>query len=212
MESSDPDQLLVERVRRGDTDAWRDLIDRYEGRLTSYVECRLGRRPICEDIVQETFIGFLNSLPNYDGSRPLENYLFTICAYKLTDHLRREGRRPTIPLSRRDESSTQWELPGPAERASSRARSGERRRWEEAALVQTLRTQIGNWKSKGNWPKLKCLELLFVRGWANRDAAAALHLTEQQVANYKSDFITRTRSLLRRQQLPDDLFPELVDE
>ena len=45
------------------------------------------------------FLGFLNSLPNYDGRRPLESYLFSICAYKLTDHLRREGRRPAVPLS-----------------------------------------------------------------------------------------------------------------
>ena len=212
MERTDPDRLLVQRVREGDADAWRDLIDRFEGRLTAYVEGRLGRRPICEDIVQETFVGFLNSLPNYDGDRPLENYLYTICSYKLTDYLRREGRRPTIPLARRDRSATDWELPGPARRVSSVARSGERRHVEEEALVQSLKAQIGSWKSKRNWPKLKCLELLFVRGWANRDVAAELGLSEQQVANYKSDFISRTRSLLKRQDLPIDLFPELSDE
>ena len=73
-------------------DAWSDLISRYEGRLLAFVESRLGRRGASEDIVQEAFIGFLNSLPNYDGRRSLEGYLFSICAYKLTDHLRREGR------------------------------------------------------------------------------------------------------------------------
>ena len=48
--------------------------------------------------MQETFIGFLTSLPNFDERRPLEGYLFSIAAHKLTDYLRREGRRPTLPL------------------------------------------------------------------------------------------------------------------
>src|SRR6185369_15484942 len=88
----DADSLLIERIRRGESDAWNELIERYEGRLLAFVESRLGRRGPSEDIVQESFLGFLNSLPNYDGRRPLESYLFSICAYKLTDHLRREGR------------------------------------------------------------------------------------------------------------------------
>ena len=89
MTTPDADSLLIERIRRGESDAWNDLIDRYEGRLLAFVESRLGRRGPSEDIVQESFLGFLNSLPNYDGRRPLESYLFSICAYKLTDHLRR---------------------------------------------------------------------------------------------------------------------------
>ena len=94
-DATDADRLLVECIRRGNGDAWSELISRYEGRLLAFVESRLARRGPPEDIVQESFIGFLTSLPNYDGRRPLESYLFSICAYKLTDHLRREGRRPT---------------------------------------------------------------------------------------------------------------------
>ena len=98
-ESENPDAELVQRIRDGDTTAWGDLIAQYQGRLLAFAESRLRRRQVSEDVVQETFIGFLNSLPNFDGKRPLESYLFSICAYKLTDHLRREGRRPSIPLS-----------------------------------------------------------------------------------------------------------------
>ena len=90
------DTLLVERIRKGDTDAWCDLIARYEVRLLAFAESRLGRRAPSEDVVQETFIGFLHSLPNYDFKRSLEAFLFAICTYKLTDHLRGEGRRPTV--------------------------------------------------------------------------------------------------------------------
>src|SRR3954467_832511 len=93
------DELLIARIRSGEQDAWSELIARFEGRLLAFVEGRLGRRSAGEDVVQETFLGFLTSLPNFEDSRPLESYLFSIAAHKLTDHLRREGRRPTLPLS-----------------------------------------------------------------------------------------------------------------
>lgn len=117
--ATETDRILVERIRAGDGDAWGDLISRYEGRLLAFVESRLGRRSASEDIVQEAFIGFLNSLPNYDGRRPLESYLFSICAYKLTDHMRREGRRPALPLSSTADSRGEWDLAASTRPASS---------------------------------------------------------------------------------------------
>ena len=210
--SRDADCLLVERIRRGEDDAWDDLIARYEGRLLAFVESRLGRRGPSEDIVQESFVGFLNSLPNYDGRRPLESYLFSICAYKLTDHLRREGRRPAVPLSSASDSTGDWQISDSARHASSIARSGERKGLEEKAIVDALREQIDRWREKGEWTKLMCAELLFVRGWANKDVAEELGITEQQVANYKFDFIARLRTLIKRQDLSAEVFPELYDD
>jgi RNA polymerase sigma-70 factor (ECF subfamily) len=205
----DADSLLIERIRRGEGDAWTELIARYEGRLLAFVESRLGRRGPSEDIVQESFLGFLNSLPNYDGRRPLESYLFSICAYKLTDHLRREGRRPAIPLSSASNSSGEWEISSGARHASSIARSGERKSLEERAIREALAEQISRWREKGEWTKLMCAELLFVRGWANKEAAEELSITEQQVANYKFDLLARLRTLIQRQDLSEDIFPEL---
>jgi RNA polymerase sigma-70 factor, ECF subfamily len=206
---SDIDRLLVQRIRDGDQDAWRDLIDRYEGRLLAFSESRLKRRAVSEDVVQETFVGFLNSLPNFDGRRSLESYLFSICAYKLTDHLRREGRRPVIPLSSHRDSQGDWDLPGSVRGASSIARSGERRRLEDRWLTEVIREQTERWKQRGDWTKLKCIELLFVRGWPNKDVAGQLDISEQQVANFKFDFLARLRTLLQRQGISEDVFPEL---
>lgn len=205
------DRLLVERIRKNDTDAWGDLIARYEGRLLAFVESRIGHRAVSEDIVQEAFIGFVRSLPNYDGGRPLESYLFSICAYKLTDHLRREGRRPAVPLSAGADTGGDWQIAGKARAASSIARSGERRGMEEDAIREALSEQVARWQTRGDWAKLKCIELLFVRGWANKVVAQELDLSEQQVANFKFDFIARMRSAIRKQGLSDEVFPELND-
>src|SRR5262245_49083916 len=121
------DALLVKQIRTGDEAAWNELITRFEGRLLAFVESRLRRRDVAEDVVQETLIGFLTSLPNYDAARSLESYLFSIAAHKLTDHLRREGRRPALPLSGGDSTSGEWNLPGKDRPASSIMRSREPR-------------------------------------------------------------------------------------
>ena len=207
------DRALIRRIRGGDTDAWNDLIGRYEGRLLAFVDSRLSNRSASEDIVQEAFIGFLNSLPNYDGNRSLESYLFSICAYKLTDHLRREGRRPAIPLSTGSETSgAQWQLKGKARPASSIARSGERKRIEELAIAEAISEMIAKWQEKGDFLKLKCIELLIVKGVSNKSTAGTLGITEQQVANYKFDFLSRLRTLIKRQGLSQEVFPELYQE
>jgi RNA polymerase sigma-70 factor, ECF subfamily len=208
-----PDTLLVEQIRAGQPDAWNVLIAQYEGRLLSFVDSRLHRRASSEDVVQETFIGFLTSLPNYDTRRPLESYLFSIAAHKLTDYLRREGRRPALPLSSTAASTGgTWDMPGGARPASSIARSGERRDLEEDALAHGIAEQINHWRKKGDWEKVKCMELLFVRGAANKEVSTALGISEQQVANFKFDFLDRLRKLVKQQRLSDDVFPELYQE
>jgi RNA polymerase sigma-70 factor (ECF subfamily) len=208
-----PDLLLVEQIRSGKPEAWTALIAQYEGRLLSFVESRVHKRAASEDVVQETFIGFLTSLPNYDQRRPLEGYLFSIAAHKLTDYLRREGRRPALPLSSTAHSSGgTWEMTGSARPASSIARSGERRALEEEALANCIAEQIGHWRAKGDWEKIKCMELLFVCGTPNKEVAEHLGITEQQVANFKFDFLARLRTLVKKQRLNEDVFPELYEE
>jgi RNA polymerase sigma-70 factor (ECF subfamily) len=211
--SSEADTYLVERIREGDADAWQALIDRYEGRLMAYTDSRIRNRATSEDIVQEAFVGFLISLPNYDGGRPLESYLFSICAYKLTDHLRREGRRPSIQMHRRGSSSGGGliEPVGGDRVASSIARSVERKEIEESAVREAITEQIDRWKGGDVWAKLKAIEMLFVRGLSNKEVAAELGLSEQQIANYKSDFQIRLRSIINRMSLDEGVFPELAE-
>ncbi len=211
-DSGEADSYLVQRIREGDSDAWQALIDRYEGRLMAYTDSRIRNRATSEDIVQEAFVGFLISLPNYDGARSLESYLFSICAYKMTDHLRREGRRPSIQMHRRGSSGSGLVEPVGGDRvASSIARSVERKEIEESAVREAISEQIQRWKSSDGWTKLRVIELLFVRGLPNKEVAAKTDLTEQQVANYKSDFQIRLRSIVRRMSLDEGVFPELAE-
>jgi RNA polymerase sigma-70 factor (ECF subfamily) len=206
--SASSEALLISRIRAGEADAWNEIIARYEGRLLGFVARRVANRAAAEDLVQETFVGFLNSLPNYDPDQALEGYLFSIAAHKLTDLLRHEGRRPTLPLVV-EESSDGWQPADRGRRASSIVRSRERHGLEETALVSALREMIAHWRRRGQWERLQCVELLCVRGWSNKEVAARLGISEQSVANYKFETIARLRAAVRGQGLPEEVFPEL---
>ena len=82
-EQKSADRYLVGQIRAGDEEAWNQLIARYSGRLVAFARRKLASPDDAEDVVQETFIGFVQSLPNFDESRSLETYLFAILRYQL---------------------------------------------------------------------------------------------------------------------------------
>ncbi len=209
--STESDRILIERIRGGDESAWDQLIERYEGRLQAFVERRIHDRTATEDVVQETFIGFLTSLPNFDESRGLQTYLFSIASYKLTDYLRKMGRHPLQHISNAPGDPLHQEL-DTRSRASSLARSHERRELESAALVRCLRQLLNEWRSRGDFLRVKVLELLFVKGMANKDVAAFLEIDDQKVANYRFDAVKRIKEFIRNAGLSPDVFPGLHPE
>ena len=185
MVDDEADRLLIARIRRGDDAAWTECINRFEGRLLAFVESRVRNRSASEDIVQETFLGFLVSLPNYDERTPLDSFLFAIAAHKLMDHLRREGRRPSLSLGNKTSSGSPTDPPARGRPVSSLVRSQERRGTEDRILREALQTLVREWIAQQQFERLKCVELLFVLGWSNKAVAAKLNLSEQTVANHK---------------------------
>lgn len=199
MRDNTGDRLLIDLVRKGDELAWADLIGRYEGRLMAFVESRIHNRTSAEDLVQDTFHGFLISLPNYDPKTPLESFLFAIAAHKLTDHLRRNGRRPTVPLDGLDDSNGPGGDPvGRYRHASSLMRSKEHRGIEEQLLGRSLGDLITSWRERGEWERLKCIELLFVKGLPNKVASEVLQISEQSVANHKFAAVSKLKEAARK--------------
>jgi RNA polymerase sigma-70 factor (ECF subfamily) len=209
--SSESDRLLIQGIRAGDTDAWEKLIARYEGRLLAFARQRLHDRALSEDVVQETFVGFLTSLPNFDDRRELQTYLFTIASYKITDQLRRKGRRPAFNDSDAGEDVLSNRVDSRQKTASSAARGSEQRELEETAITRALTQLLNHWRAHSDYQRLKVLELLMVRGWANRDVAKFLKISEQQVANIRFAAMRKLSDHVRAAGLPPDVFPELQE-
>ncbi|MCA9010146.1 MAG: sigma-70 family RNA polymerase sigma factor [Planctomycetaceae bacterium] len=209
MVASEGDRQLVERIREGEADAWQQCIDQFEGRLLAFARTRLRDQSAAEDIVQETFLGFLKALPNYDDRTPLESWLFSIAAHKLIDFMRRSGRRPVLPLlTSESKDGTPRDLTGPGRAASSMMRSSEKSRAESVVIETCLRDLIQDFKAQGAWERLQCVELIFVLGWANKEVAARLNLTEQAVANHKFFVVTKLKDAARAAKVQNRLLAD----
>lgn len=204
MAASEADRQLVQRIRAGEADAWQQCIDLYEGRLLAFARTRLSDRSAAEDIVQETLLGFLKALPNYDDRTPLESWLFSIAAHKLIDFMRRNGRRPMLALlTSESKEGAARDLTGPGRAASSMMRSSEKARAESTLVETCLKDLIQDFKTSGAWERLKCVELIFVLGWANKDVAVRLNITEQAVANHKFFVVTKLKDAAKSARMSE---------
>ena len=70
---------------------------------------------------------------------------------------------------------------------------------------------IDQWRQQGEYVRIKVLELLFVKGWANRDVAKALNVSEQQVANIRFAAVKKIGEHVKGAGLPIEVFPELAE-
>jgi RNA polymerase sigma-70 factor (ECF subfamily) len=207
---SSADRLLVQQIRQGDARAWEHLIAQYDGRLLAFIKRRLHDHAASEDVVQETFHGFLTSLPNFDDRRELQTWLFTIASHKLTDYLRKQGRHPLQHVSDGPDDLLHQKLDLHAG-ASSEARGKERQELESAALADALRQLLTGWRERGEFDRIQVLELLFVKGLANKDVARQLSVSEQTVANIRFAAVKKLAEHVKSAGLPTAVFPELSE-
>jgi len=195
MEPDGADQYLLEQIRAGSESAWRQLIGRYEGRLLAFARTRTPGLADADDLVQETFVGFVQSLARFDPSRSLETYLFTILRYKLVDHLR-QRKVAGISLSIDEEGSLDDLLPGDSETPSGIAQRAEAARTQEGLLRDALKAFIHDCRDRADFDELQVIELLFYAGKRNLDVADLLDMDQKAVAGVKFRAIQRLRKLL----------------
>lgn len=93
------DEQLVVAYREGNSAALPELIKRYEKELFHFLIRFAGNRAFAEDLFQEAFLQVHQSAGTFDATKRFKPWLFTIAANKARDHLRREKRRRTAPLS-----------------------------------------------------------------------------------------------------------------
>jgi RNA polymerase sigma-70 factor (ECF subfamily) len=193
------DTFLVEQIRQGSESAWRQLIARYEGRLLAFARAQTPTIADAEDLVQETFVGFLQSLARYDSARSLETYLFTILRYKLIDLFRRR-KVPLVTSPGDDPEDDVLDRVAPvgAETPSGHAVRSEARQARRHVLRDALRAFISECRDRGAFDDLQVIELLFFAGKRNLEAAELLDLDQKAVAGIKFRTIQRLRSFVEQ--------------
>ncbi len=184
MSAPDSDPMLLEAVQRGEDRAWRELIERYQGRLISFARRMLATPGDAEDLVQDTFVGLLRSLPTFDRTRSLETYLFAILRHKLSDYVRRRPKTPRTSLEQAEADDAPSDYLA-ADTPSDYLSEQEGLSAQRAALVAALRQWVDQCCDQGRFQDVIVVEMLMVLGLRNKDVAADLGLSETGIAGIK---------------------------
>ncbi|TDJ31924.1 MAG: RNA polymerase sigma factor RpoE [Gammaproteobacteria bacterium] len=91
------DQLLVERVQRGDKDAFDILVRKYQNKIVSLIGRYIHDHAETLDVSQETFIKAYRAIGKFRGDSAFYTWLYRIAINTAKNHLVAQGRRP--PLS-----------------------------------------------------------------------------------------------------------------
>ncbi len=106
MESSDTiktDQELIRNAQDGDNNAFKALIKKYEHQVAATVIGMLGYGEEAEDIGQETFIRFYQSMAKFRGEASVGTYLTRIAMNLSLNELKRRQRRRKLFFSKSDD-------------------------------------------------------------------------------------------------------------
>jgi len=91
------DMRLVDALRAGDEQVFRDLVERYNASLIRVALMYVRTRAVAEEVVQDTWIGVLRSLPRFEGRSSLRTWIFRILANQARTRARKEAR--SVPFS-----------------------------------------------------------------------------------------------------------------
>lgn len=91
-----PDDVLVQRGRRGDRAAFRALYERYNRRAFALAFGVVHDRDDALDVVQEAFLKAHRNLQGFEGSASFYTWLYRIVMNVAIDMLRRKGRGHTV--------------------------------------------------------------------------------------------------------------------
>jgi RNA polymerase sigma-70 factor (ECF subfamily) len=92
------DARLVERVLRGDAEAYGSLVSRHMRRAFAIAYRVLEHREDAEDVVQDSFVRALERIDQLDRSRPFRPWFLRIVVNQALNFRRARGIRTTAPL------------------------------------------------------------------------------------------------------------------
>ena len=101
------DQLLVERVQRGDKRAFELLVVKYQRKINRLVARLVREGSDVGDVTQEAFIKAYRALPQFRGESAFYTWLYRIAINTAKNYLASQGRRaPTTTGNDVDEAET----------------------------------------------------------------------------------------------------------
>lgn len=201
----------IARLQALEDAEWLAVERSYCGRLMAYVARRVADSQAREDIVQETFLGSVRGIGDFDAMYTFEQYLFGICKNRTIDHLRRK-RIATLQSPAHEEESFGVEtLASDDETPSSIVRGHDLARAGQEMLQAILRAWVQETWQQGEFTRLMVIEALFAGRWRNRDTWQRFQLRDETaVAGIKFRALKRLRELADERDPKGELLPLLA--
>jgi RNA polymerase sigma-70 factor (ECF subfamily) len=89
---------LLRRCARGESAAYRELVERVEKPLINFLLRYVGERHVAEDLFQETFVRVVRSIGEFRPDASLSTWIYTIARNLALDHLKSRRRHRETPL------------------------------------------------------------------------------------------------------------------
>ncbi|MGH8213194.1 MAG: sigma-70 family RNA polymerase sigma factor, partial [Rhodanobacteraceae bacterium] len=94
MAEVETDRVLVERVRKGEAQAFDLLVRKYRHKIVGLISRYVHDWSECEDVAQEAFVRAWRALPAFRGESAFYTWLYKIAVNTAKNHLVAQGRRP----------------------------------------------------------------------------------------------------------------------
>jgi RNA polymerase sigma-70 factor (ECF subfamily) len=131
----EPQEATIRAAQSGSLEAFEQIVGLFEARILAYLRQLTRNTHDAEDVAQETFVKAYRSLGQFDPSRPMAGWLFTIARRTAISHFRShrppafeasesladrpDFRNPSEDLAAKDDGAALWLL---AERLKPRQR------------------------------------------------------------------------------------------
>jgi len=201
----------VARLQAREDDEWLRVERAYCGRLLAYAHRRVGDRQAAEDVVQETLLGAVRGIDDFDPQFTFEQYLFGICKNRTIDHLRRRKAR-TMQLREEEDGPQPIELLArETETPSAIVRGRELSDRAQELYAEILREWVEETWNEREFLRLCVVEALFSGQWRNRDVWKRFDLRDETaVAGIKFRALKRLRQLAAVKESGNDLLRYLA--
>ncbi|TRO63945.1 RNA polymerase sigma factor [Christiangramia sabulilitoris] len=92
------DQELIDLILNGDTNAFGELVDRYQNYVFTIAIRIIKVREEAEEIAQDSFIKAFDSLGSFRGESKFSTWLYRIVYHKSLDQIKKNSRHKTIEI------------------------------------------------------------------------------------------------------------------
>jgi RNA polymerase sigma-70 factor (ECF subfamily) len=83
---------LLDRCRRGEAEAFEELVERTHRRVFTLAFRLVGDRHEAEDVAQEAYLRMYRGLPGFRGDSSFDTWMYRITANAAVSHMKRRGR------------------------------------------------------------------------------------------------------------------------